>query len=216
MPRRRSVAVLFALVLLAPAAAGAVSLEKGGKAGVNLSSFHGEFADIAHARTMVGFVGGAFAAIGFAPDLAIQVEALLSMKGAKAVTNSTDAAGSVLGLSNSFVLLSYFEVPVLLRGTLLRTATVQPMYYLGPTIGFNLGGKVQSDAAGAVTQDLTNLRAVDFGLALGAGAGFKLGERKVLTELRYTTGFSDINIHELRGNAESINHVFSLTAGLVF
>lgn len=214
MPCRRIVTAFFALALLAPVAAGAVSLEKGVKAGVNLSSFHGAFADIADPKLKTGFVGGPFVALGFAPDLAIQVEALFSMKGARFSSERTDAEGNLLGRFDTFVHLSYLEVPVLLRGTLLRHAPVQPMYYLGPAIGFSLGGRMESDASGLPSQDLKDLKAVDIGLALGAGAGFKLGGQKILTELRYTTGFSDI--YDITGNAESINHVFSLTAGLAF
>jgi len=214
MPHRRIVATLFVLALFAPAAAGAVSIEKGVKAGVNLASFHGEFADIADPKVKAGFVGGAFVAFGFAPDLAIQVEGLFSMKGAKLTSERTDNAGNSLGEFDTFVNLTYLEVPVLLRGTLLRTAAVQPMYYLGPTIGISLGGKAQSDAPGSRDYDLEELKAVDFGLALGAGAGFKVGGRKVLTELRYTMGLGDI--YDLEGNLESINDVFSLTVGFAF
>ena len=214
MHHHRIVATLFALAFFAPAAAGAVSIEKGVKAGVNLSSFHGEFADIADPKVKAGFVGGAFVAFDFAPDLAIQVEGLFSMKGANFVSERTDVEGNPLGTFDTFEKLNYLEVPVLLRGTLLRTAAVQPMYYLGPTFGFSLGGTVQSDAPGLREQDLTDLKAVDFGLALGAGAGFKVGGRKVLTEIRYTTGFGDV--YDVENNLESINHVFSLTAGLAF
>jgi len=214
MLHRRAVAALFALALLAPAAAGAVSIEKGVKAGVNLASFRGDFADIADPNLKAGFVGGAFVAFGFAPDLAIQVEGLFSMKGAKIHWARVFLEGNPVGWYDTFVSPTYLEVPVLLRGTLLRTAAVQPMYYLGPTIGISLGGTFTSDSPAVLDQDLTDLKALDFGFALGAGAGFKLGGRRVLTELRYTTGFGDI--YDLEGNLESINQVFSLTAGLAF
>jgi len=214
MPLRSTVVALLALALLVPAAAGAMTIEKGIKAGVNLADFRGEFADIADTRTRLGFVGGPFVAFGFAPDLAMQVEALYSMKGAKTTSQRTDQDGNVLGTFDTFVDLSYLEVPVLLRGTLLRHAPVQPMYYLGPTFGFSLGGKVRSSASGLPTQDLEHLKAVDFGLALGVGAGFELGGQKVRAEFRYSPGLSDI--YDLEGNAESINNVFSFTAGLAF
>ena len=214
MLHRRAVAALFALALLAPAAAGAVSIEKGVKAGVNLASFRGDFADIADPDLKAGFVGGAFVAFGFAPDLAIQVEGLFSMKGAKLPWVRVDLEGNPVRPDESSVSLSYLEVPVLLRGTLLRTAAVQPMYYLGPTLGISLGGRVESDESGLPSGNLTDLKALDVGFALGAGAGFTLGGRRVLTELRYTTGFGDI--YDVKDNAESINSVFSLTAGLAF
>jgi hypothetical protein len=214
VPRHRIATAFFALAFLAPAVAGAMSIEKGVKAGANLANFHGAFADLADTKMKTGFIGGAFVAFGFAPDLAIQVEGLYSMKGAKIRSDRTDPDGNVLGTFDDFQNVNYLEVPVLLRGTLLRHAPVQPMYYLGPAIAFNLGGRFESEASSSLSRDLTHLKAVDLGLALGAGAGFKLGGQRILTELRYTTGFSDI--YDLTGNAESINHVFSLTAGLAF
>ena len=88
------------------------------------------------------------------------------------------------------------------------------MYYLGPTIGVSLGGRVSSESLGPQGQDLTDLKSLDFGLALGAGAGFKVGGRRALTELRYTAGFGDI--YDREDNLESIHQVFSLTADLAF
>jgi hypothetical protein len=214
MPHRRIVAALFVIALLLPAAASAMGIEKGVKAGANLAGFRGEFADAFDVKTKLGFVVGPFVAFAFAPDLAIQVEGLFSMKGAK-LPASTDSDGNPPGEeSAAFVNPSYLEVPVLLRGTLLRHSPVQPMYYLGPTIGISLGGEVRSDAPGSPDQDLTDLKAVDFGVALGAGAGFKVGGLKVLTEFRYTRGLTDI--YDLKDNLESINDVFSLTAGFAF
>jgi hypothetical protein len=214
MPHRRILAALFVFAFLAPAAAGAASIEKGVKAGVNLANFRGEFADIAHPKAKAGFVVGAFVAFGFAPDLAIQVEGLFSMKGAKGTGSNGGATGNYTGAFENTIDLRYLEVPMLLRGTLLRTAVVQPMYCLGPAIGISLGGKAQSDAPVRRDRDLTDLKAVDIGLALGGGAGFKVGGKKILTEIRYTTGFGDI--YDIEDNAESINHVFSLTAALAF
>jgi hypothetical protein len=214
MPHRRTVVTLLALALLLPAAAGAVGIEKGLKAGVNFTNFRGEFADLADTKMKLGFVGGPFVAFRFAPDLAVQVEGLFSMKGAKSVSERTDESGNALGEFTSSWNLNYLEVPVLLRGTLLRTAPVQPMYYLGPTFGIRLGGTFQPDASRSLEQDLTDLKAVDLGFAIGAGVGFGLGGHRVLTELRYTTGFSDV--YDLKDNAESLNSVFSLTAGLAF
>jgi hypothetical protein len=216
MPQRRIAAasLALALTLLVPAAAGAVGLEKGVKAGVNLSNFRGAFAELADTKTKMGFTGGAFVAFGFAPDLAIQVEGLYSMKGAKIVSQRVDDAGNVRGTFDTFVKLSYLEVPVLLRGTLLRGSPVQPMYYLGPTVGFCLGGRQTLDGSDAVSVELGDLKAVDLGLALGAGVGIKVGGRRLLTELRYNTGFADV--YDIANNLESINQGFALTAGLAF
>jgi outer membrane immunogenic protein len=213
MSLRRRIVIASVIASLLPCAAGAMGIEKGVKAGVNLASFRGEFADLADAKTRAGFVGGGFVAFGFAPDLAVQVELLYTQKGAKFESVGMDDEGSPTGRTyDTFVKVDYLEVPVLLRGTLLRGAPVQPMYLVGPTAGINLGGTVESD--GLHDADLDDLKSVDLGLVLGAGAGFKLGGRKATAEFRYTTGFTDI--YDLVGNAESINSVFSLMAGIAF
>jgi hypothetical protein len=213
MSLRRSIVIASVVASLMPCAAGAMGIEKGVKAGVNLASFRGEFADLADAKIRTGFVGGAFVAFGFAPDLAVQVEALFSQKGAKFESVGMDEEGNPTGQTyDTFVKVNYLEVPVLLRGTLLRGAPVQPMYLIGPTAGISLGGTVESD--GLPDADLDELKSVDLGLVLGAGAAFRLGGRKVTAEFRYTTGFGDI--YDLSGNAESVNSVFSLMAGIAF
>jgi hypothetical protein len=212
MSFRHSLVIAFVVASLAPGSAGALGIEKGVKAGVNLATFRGEFADIADPQVRTGLVGGAFVALGFAPDLAVQVEALYSQKGAKFVGERTDGLGNPLGEFETFAKLDYLEVPVLLRGTLLRGSPVQPMYFLGPTAGFSLGGRVESD--GVPDEDLEDLKAVDLGLALGAGARFALAGRAVTAEFRWTTGFTDV--YDIEGNAESINSVFSFLAGITF
>jgi hypothetical protein len=127
MSLRRSIVIASVVASLMPCAAGAMGIEKGVKAGVNLASFRGEFADLADAKIRTGFVGGAFVAFGFAPDLAVQVEALFSQKGAKFESVGMDEEGNPTGQTyDTFVKVNYLEVPVLLRGTLLRGAPVQP------------------------------------------------------------------------------------------
>jgi hypothetical protein len=134
------------------------------------------------------------------------------MKGAKTTSQRTDVEGNPLGEFDSFWNLRYLEVPVLLRGTLLRGAAVQPMWYLGPTIGISLGGTFTSDLAHDV--DLTDLKPLDLGVAIGAGAGFRTGGHRVLTELRYATGLTDL--YDIKNNAESVNQVVSVTVGVAF
>jgi len=204
----------LALVLFLPSVSQAIGIEKGVKAGLNLANFRGEFADLVGTETKMGFVGGPFVAFAFAPDLALQVEALFTMKGAKIRSEVTDMSGNSLGIYNTFVNVSYVEVPVLLRCTLLQAAPVHPMLYLGPTVGFNTRARVASDFGPFDEQKLDNLKTVDFGAAVGAGVGVKLGGQRLLADVRYTTGFADI--YDIQGNAESINSVISITAGIAF
>jgi hypothetical protein len=215
MPSLRRTAVVFSLVALcSPVVAHGLGIEKGVKLGANLANFRGEFADAANTKGKLGFVGGPFVAFEFAPHLAVQAEALISMKGAKTTTIDVNDAGIEVGSFTSTINVNYLEVPVLLRGTLLSTPRIRPMIYLGPALGFSVGGTVHDPAPGFGDQKLTDLRPVDVGAAFGIGVGAGMGHRRFLADLRYTTGFSDI--YDISGNLASINSVFSLMVGIGF
>ncbi len=218
MPSLRPTALALLIVALSlPAAARALGIEKGVKLGANFADFRGEFADLAGTKGKLGFVGGPFLALAFAPDLAVEVEVLYSMKGAAYTSEAVDEAGNPLGEFDTFINVNYLEVPLLLRGSLPPVRHVRPMIYVGPTFGFTLGGSLTSQGPGIGDVELTNLEAVDSGAAFGVGAGFPLSGRRVLADLRYTTGFSGIFEPAVIGpQAESINSVFSLTLGVEF
>jgi hypothetical protein len=215
MLRRLTVLLLLILSTLVPGVAGALGIEKGVKFGVNLANLRGDFADVANPDGKLGLVGGPFVVFVLVPEFAVQIEALYSMKGAKLTSTSTDEAGNVLGTIHTFESLNYLEVPLLLRGTPLPGARVQPLIVAGPTLGFGLGANLSSDEPGLPSVHLDHLKAVDVGFAVGVGARFHAGGKKrVITEVRYTSGFSDV--WDIAGNLESINSVFSFTAGLAF
>ncbi len=217
---RRAVLTILAIALILPVCAHALGIEKGVKLGVNYANFRGEFADLANTEAKLGLVGGAFVALDFASDFAVQLEALYSMKGAKVTAELVDDAGNPLGSFDSFFNVSYLEVPLLLRGTILPTRMVKPMVYVGPTFGFSLGGKLKNPAPGSGDEDLPDLEPVDVGAAFGVGASMSVAGRRLLADLRYTTGFTDIykTDHSINSGpvAESINSVFTLMVGVGF
>ena len=89
---------------------------------------------------------------------------------------------------------------------------VRPELIAGPALGFKLRARFEPGAPGTGTRDLDNVRAVDVGAALGAGASIGRGPLRLLLEARYTTGFSDL--YDLSGNLESINQAFSFMVGV--
>ncbi|HVP14886.1 MAG TPA: porin family protein [Terriglobales bacterium] len=213
--------VLFVLVLLSvPAAVHALAVDKGIEVGANYANFRGQFADLADTKPKLGFVGGPFVGLRVAPDLTVQVEALYTMKGAKVETMLTDEAGNPLGLATSFFNLSYLEVPLLLRASFLPASRVQPMLYLGPTLGFALSGRFHSDNAAIGDGKIDHLKPVDVGVAFGGGASTRVGGLTLIGDFRYTTGFTDIYDIETSAfglpRAESINNVLSLMLGVGF
>ncbi len=215
MPRHcLPAAIVVALALALPAVCGAADLEMGVKAGLNLANFRGEFGERAGTEVKLGFVGGPFVALGVAPGLAVQAEALFSMKGAKVPDAGVDYQNGRVLAYDTFVNLDYVEVPVLLRWTPLRRAPVRPMLVAGPTLGISLGGKVATEVMGVPEQSLRHLEPLDFGVALGGGFGVALGGHRLTAEARYTTGFRDT--YAVAGGAACINRVVSLTTGVTF
>ncbi len=210
-------ALCLAVAVAVPVAAQAVALEKGIELGANFANFRGEFADFADTKGRLGFVGGPFVALRVAPDLAVEAQVLFSMKGAKMESELIDEGGNPRGTLKTFINVTYLEVPLLLRASFLPAARVQPMLYLGPTLGFTLSGRIHTDRLGDA--ELTDLKPVDVGVAFGGGASTRLGGQRLIVDFRYTTGFTDIyhvDIDIFGARAESINNVFSLMVGIGF
>ena len=216
MNARPAISALLAasILMLAPGLARPASLEKGLKAGLNFANLRGAFAPVAGFKARLGFVGGGYLALPVNSALAFQTEVLLSKKGAKTGSLSTDPNGNPTGAYNLVVDLTYLEIPVLARISLPATGGIVPSAFAGPSFGIKLGGKVRTDLPGQLDADLGELKAVDVGVAAGAGVRVGRGPVKFLVDARYTTGLSDI--YDVNGNLESINSVFSLTTGVSF
>ncbi len=217
MSIRRRLAAALALATLVslalPAAAGAAGLELGLKGGVNLSNFRGDFHDLADTKDQVGYVVGPFLSLGLGPTFAVQGEALFSVQGSK--LNSTAAANltglTASDLSDAHLDLSYVQVPVLLRWSVLP-GPVSPFVYAGPSFGFNLSGKLK--ASGMQDQDLKDLKSVDTGVAGGVGVRVGLLGLKLIGDARYTTSLASITSSTPSGSI--YNSVWTLSAGVVF
>ena len=205
-----AIVAILALGLHAEARAGA--WEAGVKTGLNLASFRGDYADLVGTKTKLGFVGGGYAAYRLGPAVALQAELLYSMKGAKVTSTWIDFTGNPTGTIKGFWVLDYLEVPLLARVSFAQGSMVRPELIAGPALGFKLRARFEPGAPGTGTRDLDNVRAVDVGAALGAGASIGRGPLRLLLEARYTTGFSDL--YDLSGNLESINQAFSFMVGV--
>lgn len=212
--RRFLAASLLAILLIVPAASRAGTLELGLKVGANYSNFTGDFHDFADTKFRTGFVGGGILAFAFSPALAVQTEGLFTVKGADlGNVQEMDQNGVPTGRTFSATVdLRYIEVPVLLRGTLLP-GPVSPYLYVGPTFGFNLDGRFNTDLPG-LSQDLKDIKPVDYGVAAGGGVRLQVAGMHLLGDLRYTRGLADV--YDIPGNLESINSCWTLSAGLIF
>lgn len=191
------------LALPQPARAG---VQFGLKAGGNMARPTGLDAQdpMATLKNKVGFTGGLFLAFNLGPVVTIQWEAVYTMKGA-----------TYVALDDSYtdkLYADYIEVPLLLK-LRIPTPIIQPFVFAGPSVGFKLKEKLQSNGADVpLTQAL--LKNNDYGAIFGAG--LNLG-RNFMVDVRYSLGMQKV-IATVEGETQPDykNGVWSATIGIAF
>lgn len=191
------------LALPQPARAG---VHFGIKAGGNIARPTGIDAQdpTATLRNKVGFNGGLFLAFDLGKVVTVQWEAVYTMKGA-----------TYVALDDSYtdkLYADYIEVPLLLK-LRLPLPLVQPFVFAGPTVGFKLQEKLESnDQEVPLTQSL--LKNNDYGAIFGAG--LNLGPN-FMVDLRYSLGMQKV-ISTVQGQVQPDfrNGVWSASIGIAF
>jgi hypothetical protein len=207
MKRMMTVLVIAAfaglLALPQPAAAG---VQFGIKAGGNMARPTGIDAQdpTATLKNKVGFNGGLFLALNFGRVVTIQWEVLYTMKGA-----------TYVALDDSYtdkLYADYIEVPLLLK-LRLPTPIIQPFVFAGPTVGFKLQEKLESNGQ-EVPLGEKLLKNNDYGAIFGAG--LNLG-RNFMVDVRYSLGMQKV-ISTVQGEVQPDfkNGVWSASIGIAF
>jgi hypothetical protein len=195
----------FAGLLLMPRPA-AAGVQFGLKAGGNMAKPTGADADdpLATLKSRIGFTGGIFLAFNFGRVVTIQSEVLYTMKGA-----------TYVALDDSYtdkLSADYIEIPLLLK-LRIPTPVVQPFVFAGPSVGFKLKEKLESDGE-EVPLDEALLKNNDYGAIFGAG--LNLG-RNFMVDVRYSLGLQKvINTFEGEVEPDFKNGVWSATIGIAF
>jgi Outer membrane protein beta-barrel domain len=208
-----AVAGALAGLLFLPMTSSAAEMRGGLKIGLNLADLNG--ADIATFETEFGapwksklaFCGGGFITFSLSKTMAIQAEALYTMKGARLET-TVDTQDVEVSWNTS-----YLEIPVLFKLMIPAKGRIQPSLFAGPALAIKLSGKLKVEAGGAsAEQSIPGIKSTDLGLVLGAGADIGL---KIRVDLRYTLGLT--KMIEIDGVTSDIkNGVFSLMVGYAF
>ena len=207
MKRLTTVAVIALCVALwalpQPARAG---VQFGLKAGGNMARPTGIDAQdpTATLKNKVGFNAGVFLALNFGKVVTVQWEVLYTMKGA-----------TYVALDDSYtdkLYADYIEVPLLLK-LKLPLPVIQPFVFAGPSVGFKLQEKLQSNGQ-SVPLDQALLKNNDYGAVFGAG--LNLG-RNFFVDLRYSLGMQKV-ISTVQGEVQPDfrNGVWSASLGIAF
>lgn len=161
--------LLLAGLLLVPSFA---SAQIGLKGGLVMAKLGGD--DVDDAKYKMGLALGASYSHPLTGSLVLRPEALFVMKGAK-----FDAGGTDVTYKGN-----YLEIPILFVYGIPMEGSFQPNVYAGPAIGLKIGTPKRE--GGGQSMDVEDVKALDLGLALGAGAAFG----QITAELRYTHGLT--------------------------
>jgi opacity protein-like surface antigen len=148
--------------------------------------------DIGDSRT--GFTGGGFAAAQFSEAFGLRLEVLYAQKGGKGPLNVA-FNGNPAGTADVTFKLDYIELPILAVGTFPAGSGSRVNVFGGPTIAFNTGSNIKTEAQGqSDEQDIGDtVEGTDFGFAAGAGLKFAATPKmNIVVDGRYTFGFSKI------------------------
>lgn len=199
------VIAVFAGLLALPQPARA-DIQFGIKAGGSMAKPTGLDAQdpLATLKNKVGFTGGLFLAFNLGRVVAIQWEVLYTMKGATYVALDDTYTDKLYA--------DYIEVPLLLK-LKLPLPIIQPFVFAGPSVGFKLQEKLESNGAEVpLTEKL--LKNNDYGAIFGAG--LNLG-RNFMVDVRYSLGMQKV-ISTAQGEVQPDfkNGVWSASLGIAF
>lgn len=200
MKRFLSILSVIALVSFA-AQAQAGTMYGGVKAGANFAGIGGDDAPD-NSGTRTGFQGGLFIGKHVNDQFGFRVEGLWVQKGAKADSASVSVTTK----------LDYIEFPILFVYDISSSEKMGFNVFAGPTLGFNIGAKVED-------LDIKDqVKSFEFGAAIGAGLEKKLAGGKALTlDARYTlSGTSiaeDVTIGSQTESVSVKNHGIGIMVG---
>ncbi len=152
-----------------------------------------------------GLAAGVFFDLEVAPNIAIQPEALVIMKGAS-------AGADIIGFGSTATLkLNYLEIPVLVKYRFNSEYVATPYVFGGPALGILLQAK---ESSGGVDVDVkSDMNSTDLGLAIGGGVEYRI----FLAEIRYTIGLRDIIANNTSASGFTVkNRALMLMGGVRF
>jgi len=198
MKGKGALLAILSLVLAGTAMAGDKPIDLGIKGGLNMASlaFDPELPDEADMPLYMRFGGGAVLTFHANPSIAVDLEALYMMKGAK-ITSDMEFMGETFEVESQ-TNLDYLVLCPMLRFTPAMKG-VAPYFMVGPEIGLLMAAKEKSEVtvAGETEEEEVDikddLKSTDLALNFGAGLAFPSGNMSFFLEGRYSMGMTDIS-----------------------
>lgn len=155
-------------------------------------------------KSRSGISFGGFLTYSINEIFAVQPEVLFTQKGAKANDEDWELSFN----------LSYLEIPVLAKIMIPAKGNIKPSLLAGPVVALKLSGNTRVEWYGEEEEeDIED--GTDFGLILGGSIDFGVGQGKLMIDIRYTLGLSQIG--EIDGeDLDMKNGVLSIMLGYSF
>lgn len=196
--------VVFALVIFMCSAASAEGMMFGVKGGLNLANVMGE--DTGGSEMKMLFGGGIFMNYAFSEEMSLQPEVLFMMKGT-----------GIEGLDDSGFKFSYIDIPVLFKYAMPTDSGFVPALFFGPYISMLMSAKAELLGVEVDIKDET--KSLDFGLVIGAGFDYAMGEGAFTLDVRYALGLTttmDIEGVDEQPDMKNVGIMFLLGYGFAF
>jgi outer membrane protein with beta-barrel domain len=146
---------------------------------------------IASKKSRAGVDLGVGASFAFTDVVGGAVELRYATRGAK--WDFTEVSGSDLRLTGTMK-LDYVEIPALLQLTAPASGSVQPVFVIGPVLGFKTSSDFEAKASGQTSSAaLEGMKGATFGGIIGAGIKARVTPRgSFLLNARYQRGFTNL------------------------
>lgn len=166
----------------------------GVKGGINLAKHTEEF-EHTEFNYRIGSIGGAFISYDFNDLISLQSEVLYSMKGNTRVFQGQLLAQGSISESRVITKLNYIEIPLLLFISFELNSNIRPKILFGPIISFLQTATAEAEYGGSSYEINTKelWKSNDFGIILGSGLDYKVGENKIVLDIRYNLGLADLD-----------------------
>lgn len=165
------------------------------KAGMNVSNMSVDPQELEDGNSLKSYAVGAWWNVPFGRRLALQAEALYSVKG-DAESDDGYTASTRMG---------YIDVPVLAKIGFLHGSPARPSLFLGPLLSLNVSAKSTLEGGGSdIDVNVKDqVRPLDLGLVVGGGVDFPVAGRTFGLDLRYSRGLGNALGDDANGTARN-------------